>query len=144
MATNITKIVPKSRSEYKQRTEVKGDERIIINATEFITPDSIAKRAKVEAFVDGVLVTTTNPFTATASTMSVKAENGKTYTFAGLVTTKTYIGYVWNTASGEERIALNVSDLSEELSTQDVYLSEEEFDALEVKDESKTYYVYED
>lgn len=49
MATNITNIVPKSRSEYLERTEVKGDERIIINATEYITPDGIAERVKTEA-----------------------------------------------------------------------------------------------
>lgn len=49
MATNVTKIVPKSRSEYLERSEVQGNERIIINATEYITPDGIAERVKAEA-----------------------------------------------------------------------------------------------
>lgn len=49
MATNVTKIVPKSRSEYLERSEVQGNERIIINATEYITPDGIAERVKAES-----------------------------------------------------------------------------------------------
>lgn len=42
MAANIGNITPKSRADYLIKTKADGDERIVINATQFITPAVIA------------------------------------------------------------------------------------------------------
>lgn len=43
MAGNINNIVPKSRAEYNLKPNADGTERIVVNATQFITPAVIAE-----------------------------------------------------------------------------------------------------
>lgn len=63
MAANIGKITPKSRSEYLLKTKADGDERIVVNATQFITPAVIADYVGRIAGAEGKLPLTGGTFT---------------------------------------------------------------------------------
>lgn len=61
---------------------------------------------------DGMLLTVTQTFKATAASQSVVAKDGKSYTFTGLKVGTPYIGFVWETREGKtQTVALDVTDL---------------------------------
>lgn len=61
---------------------------------------------------DGMLLTVTQTFKATAASQSVLAKDGKSYTFTGLKVGTPYIGFVWETREGQtQTVALDVTDL---------------------------------